>query len=268
MRAQLLLLLACAAGAAAFGGGTISSSFRQPMRNERTNLKLRGGAIPLNPAKWFQRTKMLSAAPKIIISGAPASGKGTQCEFIVEKFGVVHISTGDVLREQVKKGTELGKMAKGFMDKGALVPDDVIIGIVKDKLDEPECKEKGWLLDGFPRTGVQAEAMEKQGIKADKFVLLNVPDATLIERCVGRRTDPETGKIYHLKFNPPPEDPAVIKRLVHRSDDTEEAMKSRIAQYNKNVEAVKGYYKDITKEFDGVGDKMDLAAKISDFIAK
>lgn len=208
------------------------------------------------------------AGPNIIISGAPASGKGTQCEFIVEKFGVVHISTGDALRDQVKKGTELGNMAKSFMDKGALVPDDVMIGIVRDRLAAEDCKEKGWLLDGFPRTGVQAEAMAQEGIVAEKFVLLNVPDDVLIERCVGRRSDPITGKIYHLKFNPPPNDPEVLGRLVHRNDDTAEAMRSRIKMYNSNVEAIKGYYKPITTEFDGVGDKMQLAAKIADFIAK
>jgi len=222
------------------------------------SLRLRGGSS----------STLAMAAPRIIISGAPASGKGTQCEYIVEKFGVVHISTGDALRAQVQAGTELGKMAKGFMDKGALVPDDVIIGIVKDRLAEQDCKDKGWLLDGFPRTGVQADAMEKAGIKADKFVLLNVPDNVLIERCVGRRTDPVTGKIYHMKFNPPPNDPEVLARLVHRSDDTEEAMVKRIEQYKKNVDAIKGYYKGITHEFDGVGDKHDLASKIAKFIAE
>lgn len=272
MRVGVLFLLAFVACANAFGGSyhTLRLIPHQKPENVRT-LHLRGGGIPLNPMKWFQKTKMSlkdGRVPKIIISGAPASGKGTQCEFIVKKFGVVHISTGDVLREHVKKGTELGKMAKSYMDKGGLVPDEVMIGIVKDKLESEECKKKGWLLDGFPRTGVQAEAMAKQGIKADKFVLLNVPDKVLIERCVGRRTDPETGKIYHLKFNPPPNDPAVQKRLVHRSDDTEEAMKSRITQYKKNVDAVKGYYKAITQEFDGIGDKNELAIKIADFIAK
>lgn len=206
------------------------------------------------------------AGPKIIIAGAPASGKGTQCEFIVDKFGVVHISTGDALREQVSKGTELGKLAKEYMDKGGLVPDEVMIGIVESRLAQDDCKEKGWLLDGFPRTGVQAEAMAKAGIEAEKFLLLNVPDDVLIERCVGRRSDPVTGKIYHLTFNPPPEDPEVQARLVHRSDDTEEAMVKRIEQYKKNVDAIKDYYKDITKEFDGVGDKMKLAAAIADFI--
>jgi len=207
------------------------------------------------------------ATPKIIIAGAPASGKGTQCEFIVQKFGVVHISTGDALREQVKAGTELGKLAKGYMDSGGLVPDDVMIGIVKDRLAEDDCKTKGWLLDGFPRTAVQAEAMARAGIKADKFILLNVPDSILIERCVGRRTDPATGKIYHLKFNPPPADAEVQARLVHRSDDTEEAMVKRLEQYRKNVDAVKGYYHDIMQEFEGSGDKMKLAGEIATFVA-
>ena len=205
--------------------------------------------------------------PKIIIAGAPASGKGTQCEFIVEKFGVVHISTGDALREQVKAGTDLGKLAKGYMDQGGLVPDEVMIGIVKSRLAERDCQERGWLLDGFPRTGVQAKAMEEAGIKADKFVLLNVPDHVLVERCVGRRSDPVTGKIYHLKFNPPPQDPAIQARLVQRSDDTEEAMIKRIEQYKGNVESIKGFYKSLTREFDGVSDKHALARGIGDFIS-
>jgi len=232
------------------------SKFAAHDTGRATNLRLRGG-VPIT-----------MKAPKIIIAGAPASGKGTQCEYIVEKFGVVHISTGDALRAEVKAGSDLGKLAKEYMDKGGLVPDEVMIGIVKSRLAESDCKDKGWLLDGFPRTGVQAQAMSDAGIEAEKFILLNVPDATLIERCVGRRSDPETGKIYHLKFNPPPADPEVQKRLVHRSDDTEEAMVKRIEQYKKNVDAIKGFYKPITQEFDGVGDKMELAKSIADFIAK
>ena len=143
-------------------------------------------------------------APKIIIAGAPGSGKGTQCEYIVKKYGVVHISTGDILREQVRNGTALGKEAKEYMCKGALVPDSVVIGMMKAKLSEPEVKAKGWLLDGFPRTAAQAKAMADIGIKADAFVQLEVPDSVLVERICLRRTDPVTGKIYHLKFNPPP----------------------------------------------------------------
>ena len=125
----------------------------------------------------------------------------------------MHISTGDILREQVKNGTALGKEAKEYMSKGALVPDSVVIGMVKAKLGEPEVKAKGWLLDGFPRTAAQAKAMADLGITADVFLQLEVPDSVLVERICLRRTDPVTGQIYHLKFNPPPAD--VTSRLVH-----------------------------------------------------
>jgi len=207
-----------------------------------------------------------TTGPRIIIAGAPASGKGTQCEFITKQFGVVHISTGDALREQVREGTELGKMAEGYMSKGELVPDSVIIGIVKARLAKPDCRSKGWLLDGFPRTKGQAEAMVRAGIAADKCIFLQVPDSVLIERCEGRRTDPETGKIYHLKFNPPPDDAEVKKRLVHRSDDTKQAMVKRLEQYHKNVGSIRDYYKDISIDIDGVQDKQKVAEAVQKFI--
>ena len=140
---------------------------------------------------------------KIIIAGAPASGKGTQCELIREKFGVVHLSTGDMLREASAAGTEVGKLAQEYMSQGKLVPDEVIIGAVKERLAQPDCQQKGWLLDGFPRTGAQAQALVDAGIHADTFIFLDVPDEDLIERVVGRRADPVTGKIYHMKFSPP-----------------------------------------------------------------
>jgi adenylate kinase len=117
-------------------------------------------------------------------SGAPASGKGTQCELIVAKYGLVHISTGDLLREAVKSGSELGKQAGELMEAGKLVPDDLIIGIVKDRLSKSDCAEKGWLLDGFPRTEAQASALAQMGIVADHFIYLNVPDELLVERVV------------------------------------------------------------------------------------
>ncbi|MFN9942306.1 MAG: nucleoside monophosphate kinase, partial [bacterium] len=120
------------------------------------------------------------------------------------------------------------------MDLGALVPDDLIISIVKARLSRADCRTKGWLLDGFPRTRVQAEALKAAGISPTHFVLLDVPDSILVERCVGRRSDPVTGKIYHLKYNPPPDDAEVRGRLVHRSDDTEEAMGKRIKMYHDN----------------------------------
>jgi adenylate kinase len=161
------------------------------------------------------------------------------------------------------------------MDAGKLVPDEVIIGIVstavmmicrpsenwnltpfsvqvKNRLDEDDCKQNGWLLDGFPRTQAQAKALEDAGIHGDCFIMLNVPDEILVERVVGRRTDPETGDIYHLTFNPPT-DPEVEARLVQRSDDTEEKVKVRLEQYHANVAAVKGSYSDIIVEIDGTG---------------
>eukprot|EP00970_Alexandrium_tamarense_P006452 scaffold1102_cov195-Alexandrium_tamarense.AAC.26 len=207
------------------------------------------------------------SAPKLIIAGAPASGKGTQCELIKEKYGVVHLSTGDMLRAAVAAGTEVGKQAKDFMDAGKLVPDEVIIGVVsygvdviergrwtvqsvKNRLDEADCIESGWLLDGFPRTPAQAEALAAAGVSADCFIFLNVPDEVLVERVVGRRTDPETGKIYHMTFSPP-EDEEILARLEQRSDDTEEKVVVRLEQFHANVEAVKGSYTDIAVEVDG-----------------
>jgi adenylate kinase len=186
---------------------------------------------------------------KIIIMGGPASGKGSQCERISQQFNVVHLSTGDMLREAVRKQTALGMIAKKYMDAGQLVPDNVIIQVVLDRISQPDCLERGWLLDGFPRTKAQAEALSKMGIEADLFLFLNVPDEVLIERVVGRRTDPVTSKIYHLKFLPPPDD--VKDRLVQRSDDTVEKMKKRLEQFHQNVNAVRSYYDDVMVEVDG-----------------
>jgi adenylate kinase len=187
---------------------------------------------------------------KIIIAGAPACGKGTQCETIKEKFGVVHLSTGDMLRAAVAAQTPVGKQAKEYMDSGKLVPDDVIIGVVKNRLIEKDCQSQGWLLDGFPRTQAQALALEDAGVCADCFIFLNVPDSVLVERVVGRRTDPDTGKIYHMTFSPP-EDEEIKARLVQRSDDTEQKVKVRLEQFHDNVDAVKDKYTNIMVTVDG-----------------
>jgi len=199
----------------------------------------------------------------IIIAGAPASGKGTQCETIKEEFGVVHLSTGDMLRAAVAAGTEVGVQAKEFMDSGKLVPDEVIIGIIRDRLQESDCKEQGWLLDGFPRTAAQAEALADAGCSADCFLFLDVPDEELVKRVVGRRTDPETGKIYHLTFSPPPaDDEELVNRLEHRSDDTEEKVVIRLEQFHANVAAVKGSYEEIMVSIDGNRSPADVSADI------
>ena len=207
-------------------------------------------------------------ALRIIICGAPASGKGTQCEKIVEKYGVVHISTGDALRAEVRDGTELGMQAKEAMESGQLVSDELIINIVKARLDQDDCKTKGWLLDGFPRTGAQAEALAAAGITATHFLLLEVDPKILVERCVGRRSDPETGKIYHLTFNPPPDDPEIQARLLHRSDDTEEAMTKRIETYESQRNDVIGNYMDMLHRVNGEQDKELIAQEICSILGE
>lgn len=195
----------------------------------------------------------------IIIAGAPASGKGTQCARITEDFGLVHLSTGDLLRAAVKAGSDLGKEAKGFMDSGKLVPDQLVIDLIAEKLQSDDCKEKGWLLDGFPRTAAQAQALADTGAEVDCFISLNVPDDSLVERVVGRRTDPETGVIYHMTFNPPPEG-EIADRVTQRSDDTEEKVRVRLEQFHANVNAVVDFYKDVKTEIDGT-DKPDEVYK-------
>jgi adenylate kinase len=189
-------------------------------------------------------------APKIIIAGAPASGKGTQCEFIKEVFGCVHLSTGDMLRAAVVAGTPLGKEAKGHMDSGGLVPDKLIIDIIIARLAEEDCVTKGWLLDGFPRTRAQADALAEAGLTCDTFILLNVPDHLLVERVTGRRSDPDTGIIYHMKYKPPPTEEIAL-RLTQRSDDTEEAIMVRVQNFHANVLAIIDAYQNQLVSVDG-----------------
>jgi adenylate kinase len=212
-------------------------------------------AKPDSPAAFVSKLLATPVTPKILIAGPPAGGKGTQCEKIVEKFGVVHISTGDLLRAEVKKGTPEGKEADECMKSGGLVPDALIIRMVKNRLAEDDVREKGWLLDGFPRTKGQAEALHEAGISPQVMVMLEVPDDVLIERCEGRRNDPVTGKVYHIKFNPPPEDPEVQGRLEQRKDDTREAMVSRLQTYHKNITDILDFYTNVCAKVDGNRDK-------------
>ncbi|XP_031250015.1 adenylate kinase, chloroplastic [Pistacia vera] len=204
---------------------------------------------------------------KIMISGAPASGKGTQCELITKKYGLVHIAAGDLLRAEIASGSENGKRAKEYMEKGQLVPDEIVVMMVKERLSQPDSLEKGWLLDGYPRSSSQATALKKFGFQPDLFILLEVSEDILVERVVGRRLDPVTGKIYHLKYSPP-ETEEIAARLTQRFDDTEEKVKLRLRTHHQNVEAVLSMYENITIKVNGNVAKEDVFIQIDNALTK
>lgn len=229
-----------------------------PARSRSLRLRAAGRRSP-------RATKAVVAALadplKVMISGAPASGKGTQCELIKTKFGLVHISAGDLLRAEIAAGSENGKQAKEFMEKGQLVPDEIVVNMVKERLLQPDAQENGWLLDGYPRSYSQAMALETLEIRPDIFILLDVPDELLVERVVGRRLDPVTGKIYHLKYSPP-ENEEIASRLTHRFDDTEEKVKLRLQTYYQNIESLLSTYEDIIVKVQGDRTVGDVFAEI------
>jgi adenylate kinase len=183
---------------------------------------------------------------RLILLGAPGAGKGTQAAFICKKFGIPQISTGDMLRAAVKAGTELGLAAKKVMDAGGLVSDDIIIGLVKERIAQPDCA-KGFLFDGFPRTIPQAEAMKVAGVKLDYVLEIDVPDEAIIERMSGRRVHVASGRTYHVKFNPPKvegKDDATGEDLVQRPDDEEATVRKRLEVYHSQTKPLVGYYSD------------------------
>jgi len=181
---------------------------------------------------------------RLILLGAPGAGKGTQANFIKEKFNIPQISTGDMLRAAIKAGTELGMAAKKVMDAGQLVSDDIIIGLVKERLKETDCAN-GYLFDGFPRTIAQADAMKDSGVRIDYVLEIDVPDELIVERMSGRRTHQASGRVYHTKFNPPKVDgvdDVTGEPLVQRDDDKEETVQKRLAVYHNQTEVLLGYY--------------------------
>jgi len=183
---------------------------------------------------------------RLILLGPPGAGKGTQATFIKERFGIPQISTGDMLRAAVKAGTPLGLAAKQVMDAGQLVSDDIIIGLVKERLKQADCAN-GFLFDGFPRTIPQAEAMKAAGVDIDYVLEIAVPDSDIVERMSGRRTHPGSGRSYHVKFNPPKTpglDDATGEPLVQRDDDKEEVVMKRLEVYHTQTAALVGYYSD------------------------
>ena len=181
---------------------------------------------------------------RLILLGAPGAGKGTQAQFICEKFSIQQISTGDMLRAAVKAGTDLGIAAKKIMDAGGLVSDDIIIGLVKDRLTQPDCS-KGYLFDGFPRTIPQAQAMKDAGVPIDYVLEIDVPFDAIIDRMSGRRVHPASGRTYHVKFNPPKvsgKDDVTGEALIQRDDDKEETVRKRLQVYNDQTRPLVEYY--------------------------
>jgi adenylate kinase len=181
---------------------------------------------------------------RLILLGAPGAGKGTQATFIKEKYNIPQISTGDMLRAAVAAGTELGVAAKKVMAAGGLVSDDIIIGLVKDRLKQPDCAN-GYLFDGFPRTTPQADAMKDAGVKIDYVLEIDVPDSAIVERMSGRRVHQPSGRTYHVKFNPPKvegKDDVTGEALIQRDDDKEETVLKRLSVYHEQTEVLVGYY--------------------------
>ena len=187
---------------------------------------------------------------QIILLGAPGAGKGTQASFLKSKFQIPQISTGDMLRSAVTNKTELGILAKDFMDQGLLVPDDLIINLVKLRIEDVDCKN-GFLLDGFPRTIPQAQAMKDADIYVDYVIEIQVPDADIIERLSGRRIHLQSGRIYHIKHNPPKvqgKDDITGESLITRDDDIEKTILERLATYHKQTEPLVSFYSNWSKE--------------------
>ncbi|HPT51336.1 MAG TPA: adenylate kinase [Accumulibacter sp.] len=181
---------------------------------------------------------------RLILLGAPGAGKGTQAQFIREKFGIPQISTGDMLRAAVKAGTPLGIEAKKVMDAGGLVSDEIIIGLVTDRLQQDDCRA-GYLFDGFPRTLPQAEAMKAAGVAIDYVLEIDVADEEIVDRMSGRRVHPGSGRTYHLRFNPPKvagKDDLTGEDLIQRDDDKEETVKKRLQVYHSQTKPLIAYY--------------------------
>jgi adenylate kinase len=214
---------------------------------------------------------------RLILLGAPGAGKGTQAKFICEKFSIPQISTGDMLRAAVKAGTPLGIEAKKVMDSGGLVSDDIIIGLVKDRLTQPDCMN-GYLFDGFPRTIPQAQAMKDAGVQLDYVLEIDVPFASIIERMSGRRVHLASGRTYHLRYNPPQvagKDDLTGEELIQRDDDQEETVRKRLEVYNAQTRPLVEYYSWADKtsvkneiaapqyrKIEGLGTVKDITARV------
>ncbi|KAG5506144.1 hypothetical protein GH5_05827 [Leishmania sp. Ghana 2012 LV757] len=229
---------------------------------------------PSKPLGYVHDLTASPLPPRLALAGPPASGKGTQaqqiCSYYKRTIGKkpVHVSSGDLLRAEVAEGTHLGKIAEACMKCGQLVPDSLIIGIIRNRLTKEDAVVNGWLLDGFPRTRSQAIALDAAGLCPRTFVVLDAPDDILFERVEGRRTDPVTGTIYHLKYNPPPQDDtALLERLQHRDDDTREVLHPRLHAYHSMVEDLLDYYGSIMYRVDANRPQAVITQDITEYLA-
>ena len=211
---------------------------------------------------------------RIILLGAPGAGKGTQAAFLCQHFGIPQISTGDMLRAAVKAGTELGKKAKVIMDEGGLVSDEIIIGLVKDRLEAPDCGN-GCLFDGFPRTIPQAEAMVDAGIDIDQVIEIDVDHEEIVSRMSGRRVHPGSGRVYHVTHNPPlveGVDDVSGEPLIQRDDDTEETVRHRLSVYESQTRPLVDFYSNLVGPFyhqiDGIGSVEAVTQSIRDALGQ
>jgi adenylate kinase len=201
----------------------------------------------------------------LIFLGPPGAGKGTQAEAIIAAHRIPQVSTGDIIRAAIRQGTALGQEFKTFTDAGKLVPDDLVNRMVEERLGEADCLP-GFLLDGYPRTVAQAEALDgmlaAKGRKVAHVLLLVVPDAVLLERITGRRSDPDTGRVYHIKFDPPPVE--IAARLIQRSDDTAEVLSKRLGEYHEKTAPLVPYYEraKLLRRIDGVGSMAEIQQRI------
>ena len=212
---------------------------------------------------------------KLILLGAPGVGKGTQAQFLVEKYGIPQISTGDMLREAVREGTELGKKVKAVMDSGALVTDEIILDLVKERIAKPDC-ENGFLFDGFPRTIPQAEALVERNIEIDCVIEISVPDEEIISRLSGRRVHESSGRVYHVTNNPPKvagKDDVTGEDLIQRDDDLEDTVQERLSVYRDQTEPLVTFYKAMAEKtslvyeaINGLGETDDIRNTIFNII--
>ena len=186
---------------------------------------------------------------RILLLGVPGAGKGTQAQFLMAKYGIPQIATGDMLRGAIRAGSPLGIEAKSYMDKGALVPDELVTALVKERIKDADCAN-GFIMDGFPRTLPQADAMKEAGVAIDYVLEIDVPDEAIVERMSGRRVHPASGRTYHVRFNPPKvagKDDATGEELIQRDDDREVTVKKRLAVYHDQTKVLVGYYNDWAK---------------------